>query len=142
MIREDYIMRLVERFTKSMKRILGLKEQDKVEDTINAIGETYRNLLDSSIVHSLSTEDILYLMDYEGRLNSYKCQILANLLREEGDIYLAAGNTEITQKRYQKAMEFLSRIFLEQKEDNQDIENLKVEIEKKIKDIEGVSTID
>jgi len=97
MIREDYIMRLVERFTKSMKRILGLKEQDKVEDTINAIGETYRNLLglDSSIVHSLSTEDILYLMDYEGRLNSYKCQILANLLREEGDIYLAAGNTEI-----------------------------------------------
>ncbi|GEM_PF-1045140 len=135
MIRDDYIMRLIEMFTKSMRKILMMEREGKVEEALEAIGETYRNLLGLSpdIVHFLAVEDIKNLIGYTGIMNDHKIQIIAELLIKEGDLMLQARNKKVAKQRYLKALEFLSRI---SKERDNSIKNLKLQIEKKFKEID------
>jgi len=135
MIRDDYIMRLIEMFTKSMRKILMMEREGKVEEALEAIGETYRNLLGLSpdIVHFLAVEDIKNLIGYTGIMNDHKIQIIAELLIKEGDLMLQVRNKKVAKQRYLKALEFLSRI---SKERDNSIKNLKLQIEKKFKEID------
>jgi len=135
MIRDDYIMRLIEMFTGSMRKILKMEREGKIEEALEAIGETYRNLLGLSpdIVHFLAVEDIKNLIGYTGIMNDHKIQIIAELLIKEGDLMLQARNKKVAKQRYLKALEFLSRI---SKERDNSIKNLKLQIEKKFKEID------
>ena len=122
-------------FTKSMRKILMMEREGKVEEALEAIGETYRNLLGLSpdIVHFLAVEDIKNLIGYTGIMNHHKIQIIAELLIKEGDLMLQARNKKVAKQRYLKALEFLSRI---SKERDNSIKNLKLQIEKKFKEID------
>jgi len=133
MIRDDYIMRLIEMFSKSMRKILRMEREGKVEEALETIGETYRNLLglNPEIVHIMEVEDIKNLIEYTGIMDEHKIQILAKLLIKEGDLLLQAKDKKIAKQRYLKALELLSRI-----SDNS-IKSLKLQVEKKIKEIDA-----
>jgi len=130
MIRDDYIMRLIEMFSKSMRKILRMEREGKVEEALETIGETYRNLLglNPEIVHIMEVEDIKNLIEYTGIMDEHKIQILAKLLIKEGDLLLQAKDKKIAKQRYLKALELLSRI-----SDN----SIKLQVEKKIKEIDA-----
>ncbi len=133
MIRDDYIMRLIEMFSKSMRKILRMEREGKVEEALETIGETYRNLLglNPEIIHIMEVEDIKNLIEYTGIMDEHKIQILAKLLIKEGDLLLQAKDKKIAKQRYLKALELLSRI-----SDNS-IKSLKLQVEKKIKEIDA-----
>ena len=133
MIRDDYIMRLIEMFSESMRKILRMEREGKVEEALETIGETYRNLLglNPEIVHIMEVEDIKKLIEYTGIMDEHKIQILAKLLIKEGDLLLQAKDKKIAKQRYLKALELLSRI-----SDNS-IKSLKLQVEKKIKEIDA-----
>ena len=133
MIRDDYIMRLIEMFSESMRKILRMEREGKVEEALETIGETYRNLLglNPEIVHIMEVEDIKNLIEYTGIMDEHKIQILAKLLIKEGDLLLQAKDKKIAKQRYLKALELLSRI-----SDNS-IKSLKLQVEKKIKEIDA-----
>ena len=133
MIRDDYIMRLIEMFSESMRKILKMEREGKVEEALETIGETYRNLLglNPEIVHIMEVEDIKNLIEYTGIMDEHKIQILAKLLIKEGDLLLQAKDKKIAKQRYLKALELLSRI-----SDNS-IKSLKLQVEKKIKEIDA-----
>jgi len=130
MIRDDYIMRLIEMFSESMRKILKMEREGKVEEALETIGETYRNLLglNPEIVHIMEVEDIKNLIEYTGIMDEHKIQILAKLLIKEGDLLLQAKDKKIAKQRYLKALELLSRI-----SDN----SIKLQVEKKIKEIDA-----
>lgn len=130
MIRDDYIMRLIEMFSESMRKILRMEREGKVEEALETIGETYRNLLglNPEIVHIMEVEDIKNLIEYTGIMDEHKIQILAKLLIKEGDLLLQAKDKKIAKQRYLKALELLSRI-----SDN----SIKLQVEKKIKEIDA-----
>jgi len=130
MIRDDYIMRLIEMFSESMRKILRMEREGKVEEALETIGETYRNLLglNPEIVHIMEVEDIKKLIEYTGIMDEHKIQILAKLLIKEGDLLLQAKDKKIAKQRYLKALELLSRI-----SDN----SIKLQVEKKIKEIDA-----
>ena len=133
MIRDDYIMRLIEMFTESMRKIIKMEKEGKNEEALEAIGETYRNLLglNPEIVHILEVEDIKNLMEYTGIINDQKMQILAELLIKEGDLMLQAKNKNVAKQRYLKALELLSTMGR-----NDRIKKLKLQIEEKIKEVD------
>jgi len=133
MIRDDYIMRLIEMFTESMRKIKKMEKEGKNEEALEAIGETYRNLLglNPEIVHILEVEDIKNLMEYTGIINDQKMQILAELLIKEGDLMLQAKNKNVAKQRYLKALELLSTMGR-----NDRIKKLKLQIEEKIKELD------
>jgi len=133
MIRDDYIMRLIEMFTESMRKIIKMEKEGKNEEALEAIGETYRNLLglNPEIVHILEVEDIKNLMEYTGIINDQKMQILAELLIKEGDLMLQAKNKNVAKQRYLKALELLSTMGR-----NDRIKKLKLQIEEKIKELD------
>ncbi|HDI82549.1 MAG TPA: hypothetical protein ENF18_02000 [candidate division WOR-3 bacterium] len=130
MIRDDYIMRLIEMFSESMRKILRMEREGKVEEALETVGETYRNLLglNPEIVHIMEVEDIKNLIEYTGIMDEHKIQILAKLLIKEGDLLLQAKDKKIAKQRYLKALELLSRI-----SDN----SIKLQVEKKIKEIDA-----
>ncbi|MCD6276726.1 hypothetical protein J7J69_00575 [candidate division WOR-3 bacterium] len=133
MIRDDYIMRLIEMFTESMRKIIKMEKEGKNEEALEAIGETYRNLLglNPEIVHILEVEDIKNLMEYTGIINDQKMQILAELLIKEGDLMLQAKNKNVAKQRYLKALELLFTMGR-----NDRIKKLKLQIEEKIKELD------
>lgn len=133
MIRDDYIMRLIEMFTESMRKIIKMEKEGKNEEALEAIGETYRNLLglNPEIVHILEVEDIKNLMEYTGIINDQKMQILAELLIKEGVLMLQAKNKNVAKQRYLKALELLSTMGR-----NDRIKKLKLQIEEKIKELD------
>jgi len=133
MIRDDYIMRLIEMFTESMRKIIKMEKEGKNEEALEAIGETYRNLLglNPEIVHILEVEDIKNLMEYTGIINDQKMQILAELLIKEGDLMLQAKNKNVAKQRYLKALELLSTM-----ERNDRIKKLKLQVKEKIKEVD------
>ena len=133
MIRDDYIMRLIEMFTESMRKIIKMEKEGKNEEALEAIGETYRNLLglNPEIVHILEVEDIKNLTEYTGIINDQKMQILAELLIKEGDLMLQAKNKNVAKQRYLKALELLSTMGR-----NDRIKKLKLQIEEKIKEVD------
>jgi len=133
MIRDDYIMRLIEMFTESMRKIIKMEKEGKNEEALEAIGETYRNLLglNPEIVHILEVKDIKNLMEYTGVINDQKMQILAELLIKEGELMLQAKNKNVAKQRYLKALELLSTMGR-----NDRIKKLKLQIEEKIKELD------
>jgi len=133
MIRDDYIMRLIEMFTESMRKIIKMEKEGKNEEALEAIGETYRNLLglNPEIIHILEVEDLKNLMEYTGIINDQKMQILAELLIKEGDLMLQAKNKNVAKQRYLKALELLSTM-----ERNDRIKKLKLQVKEKIKEVD------
>jgi len=133
MIRDDYIMRLIEMFTESMRKIIKMEKEGKNEEALEAIGETYRNLLglNPEIIHILVVEDLKNLMEYTGIINDQKMQILAELLIKEGDLMLQAKNKNVAKQRYLKALELLSTM-----ERNDRIKKLKLQVKEKIKEVD------
>ena len=120
-------------FTESMRKIIKMEKEGKNEEALEAIGETYRNLLglNPEIIHILEVEDLKNLMEYTGIINDQKMQILAELLIKEGDLMLQAKNKNVAKQRYLKALELLSTM-----ERNDRIKKLKLQVKEKIKEVD------
>lgn len=96
MFQKDYILRLIEQFIKILARVLKLREQGQHEQAIQEISEAYRTLLGLSaeMVHSLSEEQLREFLHVGARWNPERCEVLAALLKEEGENLVPSGRIE------------------------------------------------
>ncbi len=111
MIRRDYLMRLIEQFTEALSRLLKLKESKNYKESFFLIGQTYKYLLgfDSLFINSLGTEDLISIISTDGVPDVNKCIIIATLLKEEGDVYEAQNQKDISRRRYLKSLDIFLR---------------------------------
>jgi Family of unknown function (DUF6483) len=114
MIRQDYIMRMIEQLVKVLTKILFNKENNNYQEAFNNIDRAFKNILglDYNLINSLSGKDIISLLDFskDNSTFSVKCIVIAKLLKENG-VLKELIKREETESRYdyQKAL----RLYLE-----------------------------
>jgi hypothetical protein len=114
MIRRDYLMRLIEQFAEAMSRILKLQKGKNYKKALSVIDQTYNELLgfNSLFINSYGTEDLISLVSTDGIPDANKCLIIATLLKEEGEVYEAQNQADISRMRYLKSLDIFLRGFL------------------------------
>lgn len=90
MIRQDYIMRMIEQLIKVLSKILFNKETGNYQEAINNIDNAFSNILglDYNLINTLSVKDIISLLriSKDDVRVSVKCIIIAKLLKERAEI--------------------------------------------------------
>ena len=114
MINKDYILRMAERFGRSLAIILRLREYNKHEEALLYIDELFLQTtgLTTGFINSASEEMLLNLISPLGVLNVEKCLWMAVLLQEEGSIYEELGKSNESYYRYLKSLHLLLEVAL------------------------------
>lgn len=131
MISKDYIMRMIEQFTKILSRIIFNKENSNYEEARSEIENAFKNVLgfDYNITLVISHEDLLKLLKFDSEVNDAKCIVAAELLKKDGEILELMGNEKQSIKSYENTLFLYLEIF-----NNQKVKNLN-DIEQKIESI-------
>ena len=89
MVQKDYIMRIIEQFAKSLAKIAGYRVQQQHAEALENISEAFSLFvgLDSDMVAAMSDTELISLLKHDGVLDVRKCIFLAELLKEQGDVY-------------------------------------------------------
>lgn len=118
MIKEDYLMRLVRRFTSALARIAGLKTSEQYPQALEAIDQAYQEIfgVNSQFVFVLSEKDLVNLMKTGGTLDPDKAIVMAGLLKEEAECYERQHRGKESRPRYLKAVNLLLEAFFSGRE--------------------------
>lgn len=129
MIRRDYLVRLIEQFAEALSKLLKLKESKNYEKALSLIGQTYEELLgfDSLFINSFGTEDLISMISIDGVPDVNKCIIIATLLKEEGEVYGAQDQKDISRMRYLKSLDIFLRGLLSEGEIMLDYDSYELE---------------
>lgn len=94
MIRKDYILRMVEEFAKFLAKIVGLKQEGKFNEALKKIDDVYQGMidLDPAVLKSIGADELLDFLQNEKKYNNIYIKIIAELLFEEGQIYIESGD--------------------------------------------------
>ena len=94
MIRKDYILRMVEEFGKFLAAIVGLKREGKLDEALKKIDDVYTGMidLDPIVIKSVNPEELLDFLQKEKQYNNHYVKMIAELLFEEGQIYVENGD--------------------------------------------------
>lgn len=116
MLRNDYLMRMIEQFTQVLEKILFKKEHGQLEEARIDIDQAFTELLglDHDAVRVLSLGGLLTLLKLNGRLDVERCRIAAGLLREEGEVLELDRGIEAGFGSYQKALGLYVELFKQQ----------------------------
>lgn len=111
-------MRLIEQFTEAISRILKLKKGKNYKRVLSAIDQTYNELFgfNSLLINSYGTDDLISIISIDGVPDVNKCIIIATLLKEEGEVFEAQNQTDISRMRYLKSLDISLRGLLSEGE--------------------------
>lgn len=107
MFQRDYILRMMEQFTKVLAKVLFNKQTKNYEAAHDEIRKSYRTIfgIDEVIIYASSAEEIVELLKLRGKNDPKVYIILAELLREEADLFRESGLAkEESAIVYQKAI--------------------------------------
>jgi len=108
MLTEDYLMRYIRLATAVLARILGLKQSLLYTDALYLIDQTLEQLLGlkSDLFNSLDDASILALLTDEERTDTDRLVLVADLTREQADIYQQVQNPAESRWRFYRALNF------------------------------------
>jgi tetratricopeptide (TPR) repeat protein len=106
MIRNDYIMKMIAQLVKALAVIFKLKDTGRLDDAEREINDALQRItgMNSPLVNGLSCESLVATLRGGTELDVGKTLVIAELLKEEGDIWDARGQEEEAYKRYYKAL--------------------------------------
>lgn len=118
MIREDYLLRLIEQFARAVAQISGFRKAGQYPQALEAIQRAYGQLLgvDAKLVRLLSEPDLIGFLKTGGEPDPSKCAIAAELLCEEAEVHELQGKPEESRLRRRKALHLLLTAFLQEGE--------------------------
>jgi hypothetical protein len=107
--KRDYFMRQIEQLALVLHQILFHKEHKQFDDALRLLDEACRHILGLHLrsLRVLSTKDILSLLTYNEITDTAKALVLADLLKEEGELLKAAGDEDQTYFCRVKALDLL-----------------------------------
>lgn len=93
MYEKDYIMRMIEAFARMLAAILGFKQKGELDKARALIEEAYDTILKVSS-GELKAYDQEQWEQFCSKRSPEELEMLADLLKVEGEILLDTGNTE------------------------------------------------
>jgi hypothetical protein len=105
-IRNDYIMRLIAQLLKAMQQILKLKDSRRYDDALREVDLTMQRIcgMNSQLVNGLSEESLVATLRAGAALDHGKALVLAELLKEEGDLLAALERPDEAFLRYYRSL--------------------------------------
>jgi tetratricopeptide (TPR) repeat protein len=111
MLTEDYIMRMINQALATLMIALGLKKAGQFGEALQAFDQALESLLGLN-THLLKQLDDSLLIDrltFRGRLDLDRLLMLADIYREEAELYTLQGQPESSQFAAQRSL----RLYLE-----------------------------
>jgi tetratricopeptide (TPR) repeat protein len=109
---KDYIMKIIQQFTNAVARIMGLKAENKIEESQVVLTDTLKDFtgLNKEVLEALPYEIILQRVS--GQTNSLKSLLLAELLNQQADIYEIKGELSRARNLYSKSLNITINVLL------------------------------
>ncbi|MBN1780967.1 hypothetical protein JW948_07585 [bacterium] len=116
MIQKDYIMRLIEQAAQALAAILAKKESRLFEEARTDVKQAFQGLLglDYELAYMLSPEESLTCFKNGDTLDIDRCMIVAELFRQDADIYGEQGMILKSISGARNALFFFLEVFLQQ----------------------------
>ncbi len=113
-MQKDYILRLIQQFSRVLMQILHLREIKDYEGALTYIDDVFRQTLgfSSDLINSVPDETLLAMLTSFDILDIEKCLLVAHLLKAEGDIYVDQGDFDTSYYRYLKSLHLFLTILL------------------------------
>ncbi|MEZ4847969.1 MAG: hypothetical protein R3B93_04970 [Bacteroidia bacterium] len=94
MIQRDYLLKLIEEAAYVLSRLLGLRTGGRYEEAFELINQTLGSFFKfkRELLHNTEPEDLPQILIRDYGLNDDQLSILADLLREEGELWNARQN--------------------------------------------------
>ena len=104
MIQRDYLLKLIEEAAYVLSRLLGLRTGGRYEEAFELINQTLGSFFKfkRELLHNTEPEELPQILIRDYGLNDDQLSILADLLREEGELWNA-------QAEWEKAISSLTR---------------------------------
>jgi hypothetical protein len=112
MYEKDYIMRMVEAFARMISIIMGFREKGELDSAYGMILEAYGSVLKVDPGELENYTQAQWNNFYRER-TSHELEMLADLMKLEGEILTEKGKPEVVLKKQMKALELL--IIVEEK---------------------------
>jgi hypothetical protein len=106
---KDYFMKMIEEFTTAIGRIMGLKAENKIEESQEVLSETLKYFTDLSmeVIEALPYEILIHKVSGSRQINTEKYLMLGELLIQQADIYETKGEKTRAKNLYLRSMNIL-----------------------------------
>ncbi len=120
MIRQDYIMRMIEQLLRVLTEATALKKATKYEEALLALDQALKELsgFEAKFINALPDESLITMLKVGDALDADKCIIIADLLEAEGDILAAQAQFTESYYRHLKALNLFLAAFLSRTQTN------------------------
>ncbi|WP_407308133.1 DUF6483 family protein [Desulfosporosinus sp. SB140] len=110
---KDYLMRMVKEFTTAISKIMGLKAENKIEESQEVLSDTLRHFTELNIeVIEALPYDILIHKVSGNMINTEKYLMLGELLIQQADIYKIKGEKSRAKNLYSKSFSIMINVLL------------------------------
>ncbi|MHB1652933.1 MAG: DUF6483 family protein [Desulfitobacteriaceae bacterium] len=114
MFRNDYIMKMIQEFSIALAKILGLKAENKIEESQQVLTEALRYFtgMSKEAIEKLSDKDLINLVSGGKEFNIEKCSMLGELLKQQADIYMFEDDISRANNLYLKSFNILVQVIM------------------------------
>jgi hypothetical protein len=111
MLSEDYIMRMINQALAVLMVALGLKRAGQLNEALLTFDQALESLLglNSHLAKQLNDSLLLDMLTFQGKLDVDRLLVLADIYREEAEVYTLLGQPESSQFATQRSL----RLYLE-----------------------------
>lgn len=111
---KDFFMRMIKEFTSAIGKIKGLKAENKIEESQEALSETieYFMGLNKEVIEVLPYDILIHKLSGGRQINTEKYFMLAELLTLQADIYEANGKKTKARNLELKSLDILINVLL------------------------------
>lgn len=108
MLTEDYLMRWIRLVTAAIARAAGLRAATLYEDALFLLDQTLKQVvgMPSELINNLDEDSILQIVTTPEGLDTDRLVLVADLIKEQADVYQALQKLPESIWRYQRALDF------------------------------------
>jgi hypothetical protein len=108
MLTEDYIMRMISQVLAVFLQALGLKKAGQFSEALQVFDQAVESLLglNARLAKQLDDSQLLDILTFQGKLDIDRLLVLADIYREEAEVYILQGLPESSQFTAQSSLRF------------------------------------
>jgi hypothetical protein len=114
MLTEDYLIRRINQAIALLLHAVGLRKNGQIEAALTDVDIALELLVGmrSHLIKEMSDTSILHLLTVRGELDLERLAIVADLFKEEGQLYLAENQEKLARQDFVRALSFSLEIAL------------------------------